>query len=99
MLAAIAFSVFTGLILAGGEVSCEIDVSPGDADVVFPPSGQSSDFAAHLCLPVLRALRRRDPSGTGARVGMNLLGRKRLTAFGAHHYRIEVLAAFAVLMQ
>ena len=30
---------------------------------------------------------------------MNLLGRKRLAAFGAHHDRIEVLAAFAVLMQ
>jgi hypothetical protein len=33
------------------------------------------------------------------RVGMHLLGRKGLTAFGAHHDRIEVIAAFAVLMQ
>ncbi len=30
---------------------------------------------------------------------MNLLGRKRFTAFGAHHDRIEVLTAFAMLMQ
>ena len=30
---------------------------------------------------------------------MNLLGQKRLAAFGANHDRIEVLAAFAVLMQ
>ena len=30
---------------------------------------------------------------------MNLLGRKRLIAFGAHHDRIEVFSAFAVLVQ
>jgi hypothetical protein len=30
---------------------------------------------------------------------MHHLGRKGLTAFGAHHDRIEVIAAFAVLMQ
>src|SRR5215212_7968291 len=59
----------------------------------------SSDFAAHLCLPVLRGLGCRGASGTRTRMSMDFLRIKRLAAFGAHHYRIEVLAAFAVLMQ
>ncbi len=56
-----------------------------------------------LAGPWLCGLVERNPfrrrAGTGAGVGMNFLGRKRLAAFGAHHDRIEVLAAFAVLMQ
>ena len=62
-------------------------------------SATSSSAAARLCLGLLRRLYCRGASRAGARVSMNLLGRKRLTAFRAHHDRIEVLAAFAVLMQ
>src|SRR5205807_5565822 len=58
-----------------------------------------SDLAARLCLRLLWRLCRGGASSTRSGVSMNLLGRKRLTAFGAHHDRIEVIAAFAVLMQ
>src|SRR5947209_4002968 len=59
----------------------------------------SSGAAARLCLRFLWRLCCRRASGARAGVDMNLLGRKRLSAFGAHHDRVEVLAAFAVLVQ